>query len=101
MKCIKKSAEGKSMLYSKKLKQGGTTQPMIQHMQKFHFELLTNQPDRKSVTTISQPIFKENWSVSMCPQSTKKINYNFVVTDKENLALFEETASFVFLKENH
>ena len=28
---------------------------MIQHMQKFHFELLTNQPDRKSVTTISQP----------------------------------------------
>ena len=37
----------------------------------------------------------------MCPQSTKKINYNFVVTDKENLALFEETASFVFLKENH
>ena len=46
MKCIKKSAEGKSMLHSEKWKQGGTTQRMILHMQKSHPELL--KPDMKS-----------------------------------------------------
>ena len=50
------------MLHSEKWKQGGTTQPMLRHMQKFHRELLDDEPDRKSATTVSQPLFKEKWN---------------------------------------
>ena len=63
------------MLYSDECKEGGNTQQMIQHMQKFHPELLPIQPDRKSATIISQTSLQEKWSVLKCLQFTKKMNF--------------------------
>ena len=41
------------MLNSEKWKQGGTSQPMLWGMEKFHRELLDDEQDRKTVTTVS------------------------------------------------
>ena len=74
---FKKFAQGKSMHYSNECKGDGTTQQMIQHMQKFHpllpiilFNLIGRVQQQSH-----KPLFKEKWTVLKCLQFTKKMNF--------------------------
>jgi hypothetical protein len=88
MKCIQKTADGKTKFHFEKWKQGTTTEAMRRHLQKHHRDLVI-EPEESAPKHVPQPLFKDKWPASKCLQFTKKMTYDLVVQDKEPLALFE------------
>ena len=97
MKCLKKAADGTTVIHSEQWKRGGTTQLMLRHLQSFHRDLLDDEPERKTAKPVLKPLFKDKWPVSKCLQFTKKMTYDLVVQDKEPLAVFERQGFRRFL----
>ena len=97
VKCTKQSADGKTILHSEKWKQGGTTEPMRRHMQKYHHDLLV-EAEQQGSKIAQQPLFKDKWSTFKCLQFTKRLTYDLIVQDKEPLALLERKGFRRFLK---
>ncbi len=78
MKCIQKTADGKTKIYFEKWKQGTTTEAMLLHLQKHHHDLLI-EPKESAPKHVPQPLFKDKWPESKCLQFTKKMTYDLVV----------------------